>query len=183
MSKTQEAFRLFDAYNMQDPRTVNVNGKSYPTEYFYALQLYNWVRKLEPAASEVLLLASRAQHIGRWKSPRESYPAGKAGYLSWRADLKKFHAETAAQLLTKAGYDENTIASVQRIILKQNIKTDHEVQVMEDALCLVFLEFQYEDFRKEHDEEQVTRIIRKTWKKMSDNGRAAALSLNQDLRI
>ena len=134
--------------------------------------------KLEPAASESLLLASRAQHIGRWKSPRTSYPDGKAGYLNWRSDLKRFHADTAGALMMEAGYDAETIASVQRIILKDHIKTDHEVQVMEDALCLVFLQFQYEEFMLLHDEAKVIRILQKSWKKMSVQGREVALTLH-----
>jgi len=178
MNRIDRAIELFDAYNQQDPRKIEWEGVNYASEYFYALQLYNWVLKLEPAASESLLLASRAQHIGRWKSPRTSYPDGKAGYLNWRSDLKRFHADTAGALMMEAGYDAETIASVQRIILKDHIKTDHEVQVMEDALCLVFLQFQYEEFMLLHDEAKVIRILQKSWKKMSVQGREVALTLH-----
>ena len=80
MSKLDKAFKLFDEYNKQDPHVITWNGIDYPAEYFYALQLYNWVKKLAPNASETLLLASRAQHIGRWKISRDTYPSGKAGY-------------------------------------------------------------------------------------------------------
>jgi hypothetical protein len=49
---------------------------------------------------------------------------------------------------------------------------------MENALCLVFLEFQFDDFISKHDEEKIIRIIQKSWKKMSAPGREAALALN-----
>lgn len=177
MEKLQKAFSLFDEYNKQDTATFVWEGSTYPAEYFYALQLYNWVLKLEPQASEQLLLASRSQHLGRFTIPREEYPEGKTGYLNWRSNLAKFHAEKAAEFMRQAGYDEDTITGTQRIILKQKIKLDHEVQTIENALCLVFLEFQYEDFRKKHSEDKMLHILRKTWNKMSDPGRNAALTL------
>lgn len=182
MNKLDTAFKLFDEYNKQDPHIINYEGVDYPAEYFYALQLYNWVKKLDPNASEALLLASRAQHIGRWKIPRETYPSGKAGYYKWRIELAKFHTEVAAQLMQQAGYNEETIKKVQHIILKEHLREDEEVQVMENALCLVFLEFQYAGFIAKHDDESVIRILRKTWNKMTEAGRVAALSLSYNGR-
>jgi hypothetical protein len=182
MSRLEKAFKLFDDYNKQDPNILSWNGLQFPAEYFYALQLHEWVKKLEPAAGEALLLASRSQHIGRWQIPRENYPMNKAGYLTWRMTLAKFHADTAASLMKEAGYEEELIAEVQHIILKKNLKSDHAVQVMENALCLVFLEFQYHDFIINHDDDKVIRIIQKSWRKMTEPGRAAALKLHFDAR-
>ncbi len=182
MNKLEKAFELFDAYNKQDPHTINWKGIDYPAEYFYALQLYNWVKELERNASEILLLASRSQHIGRWKSPREGYPAGKAGYYKWRINLAKFHAETAGDLMLKAGYDDHDIKAVQSIILKEHLLTNPEVQIMEDALCLVFLQFQFEDFISKHEEQKILTILKRTWIKMSQRGRSAALALSYNER-
>ncbi|MBC7826711.1 MAG: DUF4202 domain-containing protein [Chitinophagaceae bacterium] len=178
MKKLDKAFELFDAYNRRDPNKINWDGNEYPAEYFYALQLYNWVKKLVPGASVALLTASRCQHIGRWKIPRNKYPLGKAGYLRWRSDLAKFHAATAEELLNGIGYDQTEINEVRHILLKQDLKNDEDVQVMENALCLVFLEFQFEEFIAKHDEEKLIRIVQKSWKKMSEPGRSAALTLN-----
>jgi hypothetical protein len=177
MEKFNKAIELFDAYNKQDPNKLKWEGEEYPAEYFYALQLYNWVKKLRPQADMPLLLASRSQHIGRWKIPRSQYPLGKAGYLRWRSELARFHAATAEDLLHQAGYNDSEINKVKHILLKQNLKTDDEVQIMENALCLVFLEFQLEDFILKHDVEKLVRILQKTWKKMSEPGRQAALNL------
>lgn len=177
MSKLEKAFVVFDAFNRQDPNTITCDGTVYPFTYFYAQQLYRWVKKLKPQASEALLLASRSQHIGRWQIPRTSYPAGKAGYLRWRTDLARFHAEKAGELMREAGYGEDEIKAVQRIIRKENLRTDEDVQTMENALCLVFLQFQLDDFLRQHDEAKVVRILQKTWRKMSEPGRQAALAL------
>ena len=169
IEKFERAIALFDTYNHMDPNRVISDGKTYPAEYFYALQLYTWVNKLEEAPSEALLLASRCQHIGRWELPRESYPEGKAGYLNWRSNLATYHAQKAEEILLGAGYDDETIERVKLIVLKKQIKADEEVQAIENALCLVFLEFQLEDFIAEHDDAKVIRILQKSWAKMSEN--------------
>lgn len=169
---------LFDDYNRRSPEHLVYEGQDYPAEYFYALKLHKWVKELDPDASESLLLASRAQHIGRWEIARNTYPEGRAGYLKWRTDLSKFHAAKAAEILQSVGYDADTIERVQQIIRKQRIKADDEVQTMENALCLVFLQYQYDDLIAKTSEEKMVTILQKTWAKMSDPGRNKALSLS-----
>ncbi len=177
MTKLEQAFQYFDAYNMQDPNKIIWNDKEYPSELFYALKLYESVKKLEPKPSEALLLASRCQHIGRWEIERKSYPEGRIGYLKWRSDLSKFHAKETKEILESLNYDDNITNRVIDIILKKRLKTDPEVQTMENALCLVFLEFQYDDLIVKLSEEKMVNILHKTWAKMSDPGKEMALSL------
>lgn len=177
-NRINKAFELFDNYNSRDIKKYIFNGLEYPQELFFAKEVYKSVLELNPEASEALLLASRCQHIGRWEIPRESYPDGKAGYLNWRSNLAKYHAEKAAEILTQVGYEEETIQNVKRIVLKQQLKTDPEVQTMENALCLVFLQFEYEAFLQKHSDEKIIRILQKTWGKMTQPGRDAALKLN-----
>ncbi|WP_215242069.1 DUF4202 domain-containing protein [Dyadobacter helix] len=177
MNKLEVAFSLFDGYNMRCPQHISWQGKDYPLEYFYALKLYEWVKKLSPAAAESLLLASRCQHIGRWEIARNTYPEGRVGYLKWRSDLAKYHAKIAEGFLREAGYDQEMIDSVREIVLKQKIKHNPAVQTMENALCLVFLEFQYDELISRHTDEKLIGILRKTWAKMSSEGQEAALGL------
>lgn len=177
MTKRENVFALFDAYNQQDPRKIEWEGISYPFEYFYSLQLYTWVMKLKPDAQEPLVLAARCQHIGRWHITRSQYPKGKAGYFNWRRTLAQFHAETAGSLLAEGGYDAVTIKLVQRILLKEQLIKNGDVQVMEDALCLVFLQFQYENFLATHEEDMILKIMKTSWNKMSEQGREEALKL------
>jgi len=177
MDKLEKAFSLFDAYNQQSPETLIWDGVEYPSEYFYALKRYDWVRVLQPEAPESLLLASRAQHIGRWEITRDSYPEGRVGYLKWRSDLGKFHAKKASELLDEAGYDQETITRVKEIIQKQKLKSDDDVQTIENALCLVFLQYQFDDLIEKLSEEKMIDILRKTWGKMSEPGRNHALAL------
>ncbi|MCT7653654.1 DUF4202 domain-containing protein [Oceanimonas sp. NS1] len=51
------------------------------------------------------------------------------------------------------------------------------MQILEDVICLVFVQHYLEDFAAGHDEDKVVDIIRKTWRKMSEQGHQAALAL------
>ncbi|TDE10246.1 DUF4202 domain-containing protein [Dyadobacter psychrotolerans] len=177
MAKLETAFGRFDEYNKNAPESITWDGKQFPSEYFYALKLYEWVIKLDGNASEALLLASRSQHIGRWEIARKTYPDGRAGYLKWRSDLSRFHAAKAGEILQSVGYDQEMTERVGEIIRKSKLKTDPDVQTMENALCLVFLEFQFDELIEKLSEEKMIDILRKTWAKMSEPGREAALSL------
>jgi hypothetical protein len=171
--KFDAALRRFDAENARDPNLEN----GQPRELLYAQRLTDWVLKLCPHAGETLRLAARCQHICRWESPRENYPPTRAGYLKWRADLKKFHAEKSGAILRETGYDDATIRRVQDLNLKKNFPADPEARVLEDALCLVFLEFQFAALAAKNDDEKMINALRKSWAKMTETARAEALKL------
>jgi len=172
------ALRRFDEENSRDPNQEIVAGKSHPRELIYAQWLTDWVLKLSPHASEPLRLAARCQHICRWEIPRNSYPMDKPGYLRWRADLKQFHAKKSADILREVGYDEAIIQRVQELNLKKNHPNDPEVCVLEDALCLVFLERQFADLAAKSEDDKVINALQKSWKKMSPAAHAEALKLH-----
>ena len=176
--KFDAAIRRFDEENSRDPNREN----SQPRELLYAQRLTDWVFKLCPDASEALRLAARCQHICRWQSPRENYPMTRPGYLKWRADLKKFHAQKSGEILRATGYDEETIHRVQDLNLKKNFPADPEVRVLEDALCLVFLEFQFAALAAKSDDEKMINALRKSWEKMTEAARAEALKLSYNER-
>ena len=141
----RRAIAEFDLLNGRDPNHRRVGGETVPFELFFARRLTEWVLRLEPSASEAALLAARCQHLCRWEIPRSDYPMGRAGYLAWRRDLKVFHADKSAEVLEKVGYDSQTIDRVRSINLKKGLRKDAEVQLIEDALCLVFLQEQLDD--------------------------------------
>jgi hypothetical protein len=168
----------FDLENAGDPNVEIVDGKSHPRELIYAQWLTDWVLKLSPNASESLRLAARCQHLCRWEIPRDSYPMDKPGYLRWRADLKKLHAEKSARILREVSYDEATIQRVQALNLKQNFPADPEVRVLEDALCLVFLERQFTALAAKSDDDKMINALKKSWKKMTPAAHVEALRLH-----
>src|SRR5271156_3907128 len=163
----QRAIERIDAENARDPNMEPCDGAAQPRELLYARRLTGWLLKLAPDASETLRLAARCQHICRWMIPRESYPMTKAGYLRWRNDLKNFHAKKAGEILAQAGCDEAVIKKVQDLNLKKNFPGDLESRVLEDALCLVFLEFQLAGLAEKTAEDKMINAIQKTWKKMT----------------
>ena len=173
----QAALHRFDEENTRDPNCETVSGVSHPRELLYADRLTGWVMKLAPDASEALRLAARCQHLCRWQIPRASYPMTRPGYLLWRSDLKKFHSQKAGEILRACGYPEETVLRVQQLNLKQNFPADPECCVLEDALCLVFLEFQLADLAEKTAADKVVNAIQKSWKKMTPRGREAALKL------
>jgi hypothetical protein len=176
-ARFENAIRKFDEENSRDPNLENVESRMVPRELIYAQWLTNWVLKLKPDASEELLLAARSQHICRWMHPRDSYPMTRAGYLKWRENLKKFHARRAGEILANAGYPQAVIARVQSLNLKENFPTDPDSCVLEDALCLVFLERQLAPLAARSTEEQMVNALRKAWQKMTPNARTLAISI------
>ena len=174
----QTASALIDAENTQDPNSEIFQSVSYPKELLYSNRMYEKLMNFHPNASEEVQIASKAQHICRWKMPRESYPMDRVGYLKWREDLKKFHAKMTAGILEKVGYNADFIARVSFLIEKKLLKKDEETQLLEDVICLVFLEYYFDPFVQKHDREKMKNIILKTWNKMSENGHQEALKIN-----
>jgi hypothetical protein len=178
----EAALRRFDAENARDPNTETAVGVVQPRELLYAQRLSDWVLRLCPDASEVLRLAARCQHLCRWEIPRSSYPMTRAGYLQWRACLKKFHAQKASDILRELGYPEAVAARVQDLNLKKHFPDDPETRVLEDALCLVFLEHQLADLAARTAEDKTINALQKSWQKMTSAARAEALKLKYGVR-
>jgi hypothetical protein len=166
--KFHTAIERFDAANAEDP-----DGQ----ELIYSQRMSEWLEQLAPDASEALKLAARSQHIRRWEIPRDRYPMNRGGYHRWRNELAAFHAKLAGEILRKVGYDEAMVGRVQSLLKKERLKEDPEAQLLEDVICLVFLQHYFAEFAKEHDEEKLIGILRKTWRKMSERGHEAALNL------
>ncbi len=168
--------QALDNLNRQDPNTESVDGQNHPKELVYAQRLHHWVLELNPQASEVLQIAARGAHVGRWKSPRSDYEEGRIGYLKWREDLKKYHASEVRRIMQEQGYSQEDQDHATAIILKKSLK-DPDTQTLEDALCLVFLEFQFDELIAKTEKDKMIDIIQKTWRKMSETAHARALRL------
>jgi hypothetical protein len=173
----QEAIRLIEEQNSQDPNQESWQGKSYPKEFFYSMRMSESLEKFAPDASEVLRLAARAQHICRWKKSRDKFPMDRKGYLQWRNELKQMHAEITQEILNSVEYSTAFIDQVCSLIEKKNLKQNPNAQTLEDVVCLVFLQYYLADFSQKKDEEKIIEILRKTWRKMSERGHSEALKL------
>jgi len=177
-SRFEKALQKFDAENAQDPNSEIINGVAHPKELVYAQRMTACLQKVAPEASEALQLAVRCQHIRRWEISRRDFVEGLQGYNKWRNTLKKYHAEIAGRILEEVGYPEEIIARVQFLVQKRQLKIDAEVQLLEDIICLVFLEYYFVDFARQHPVEKVVDILQKTWPKMTPQGQQLALQLS-----
>ncbi len=170
-----QAIALFDAANAEDPN----QDEGQPKELLYARRMSDMIARFAPDASEAAQLAVRAQHIQRWKVPRNTYPMTREGYHAWRTGLYTFQADTAGELMRQAGYDDAMTERVRKAVGKRGIKSNPDTQMLEDVASLVFIEHYMLAFahsKPEYDEAKWLEIIRKTWKKMSKGAQAFALS-------
>ena len=180
----QKAIALIDAANAEDPNIEIIEGKEVPKELLYSQRMTDMIERYLPQADEVGKLSVRAQHIQRWKSPRSDYPMNRKGYHQWRTNLYKFHANTAAKYLEEAGYDNTFIERVKNAIGKKSLRSNPDTQIVEDVAALVFIEHYMLAFYEKHpeySEDKWVDIILKTWKKMSPEAQAFALSGQLDL--
>lgn len=200
---------LADAAHAQDPTPAS-DGTSRRHAQVYHARVLHWSRRLcaqEPAQrpSEALLLASQTQHILRFTRPRDTFPAGRAGYLRWRREMYTFHAEHAAGLMRQAGYthdaDDELVGRVKELVSKQGLSAainkdaketgegaaaasdEDELRLLEDAVCVTFLELEYDAFVRKmldssdtsaEEEDKLVQVVRRTWRKMGPRGRHAA---------
>jgi Domain of unknown function (DUF4202) len=167
-----------DHANACDPHVVQIDGRTVPAELLYSQRMSDALAHMAPDASELLRIAARGQHIERWTSPRAGYPPGRAGYLKWRNDLKEFHARRLGEIMAAAGYEPHDTARVGAIVRKERLRSDPEVQMLEDVICVVFLEHYLADFMVKTDDAKLARILARTWNKMSAQGHAHAGKLN-----
>lgn len=176
-SRLQKVLARIDAANAQDPNMEETGRAAEPAALLYGKRMSEVLGEFSPNASEELQIAVRAQHIERWKRPRKDYAEGRTGYLEWRRDAARFHAERVSELMQLEGYDEQERESVAALVLKQGIKRDPEAQTLEDVACLVFMRWYFAPFSTKHTQEELFRIVKKTARKMSASGRNAALKL------
>ncbi|KIW01835.1 uncharacterized protein PV09_06686 [Verruconis gallopava] len=176
-TRFDNTIELIDKAHSEDPNKITVDGKEVPYELHYAQKMTHYLTLRSSSASETLRLAIRSQHFRRWEVPRNSYPMTKLGYHSWRTFLKKRQAEQVAQICLDCGYSAEDAERVAALIRKEDLKSDEETQILEDVACLVFLDDQFEAFQKDHDEDKIIGILRKTWGKMTEKGHELALQI------
>lgn len=172
-SELTAAFTAIDAANAADPNIIEWRDERWPRAQLQGMLATEWVEVLDPRAIDEVLLAARAHHVRRWAIARASYPDGRVGYLRWRRALKEVHAEVVAEILPGAGISPDAVARVQALVRKEGLGHDPETQLVEDAICLTFIETQFEELAARLDHDRLVTAVQKTVVKMSD--RAVAL--------
>lgn len=172
MSKTLDSvLNAIDAANAKDPRQDN----GQPEALLYGQRMSEECARLFPEAPEILQIAARGQHVERWVLKRLDYPEGRAGYLKWRRDLGAHHATTVSGFMAEAGYSAEDREAVEKMLRKEGLKRDENVQALEDVICFVFLKWYFAPFAAKHPDEKVQGIVEKTARKMSEDARQRVL--------
>lgn len=180
VARLQAVLDAIDAANEADPTSVTSGDQVLlPLALAEGRAAFEWVRRLRGTAGapDALLIAARGHHIRRWESPREEFPRDRAGYQAWRSRLYAVHADHLAAIMRAEGYDAAEVDAMSAIVHKRGIKTDPDVQTYEDAVALAFLEIQFAPFAARTPRATTVRALRRTWRKMSEAGHAAALTL------
>lgn len=172
MTRLAAVLSAIDVANAGDP--TQEDGR--PAALVYGERMSAELSRLSSDASGLLQIAARGQHVERWKLPRSEYPEGRDGYLAWRHEQGRLHAERVASLMADTGYSETDQDRVRVMLRKEGIKRDPEVQMLEDVICFVFLKWYFVPFATKHDPEAITKIVVKTARKMSADGRARVLA-------
>ena len=171
MSKLNDALAAIDTANAADPNLED--GE--PAARLYGQRMSAELDRLFPDASDPLRIAARGQHIERWVLGRKDFPEGRAGYLKWRTDLAHHHASRVGEIMQAAGYSAEDADQAGRMIRKEGIKRDDQVQALEDVICFTFLKWYFAPFAPTQDPAKLERIVTKTARKMSAEGRARVL--------
>ncbi|MDQ2066390.1 DUF4202 domain-containing protein [Xinfangfangia sp. CPCC 101601] len=166
------ALALIDAANAADP---NLEAGE-PAALLYGQRMTEELDRLFPDADPILRIAARGQHVERWLLPRSSYPMGKPGYLEWRREQGRRHAERVAGIMAEAGFPEADQQRAGTLLRKEGIKRDALVQALEDVICFTFLRWYFEPFAATRPAEDIPGIVEKTARKMSPEARARVLA-------
>ncbi len=169
--KLDLAFARIDAANAADPNLDD----GQPAELLYGQRMTAEQDALYPDAGEPLRIACRGQHIERWKLPRKDFPDDRAGYLKWRSEQGRRHAERVAAIMREAGYDADEIAHAEKMLRQEGIKRDADVQALEDVACFTFMRHYMTPFAETQAPADMERIVNRTARKMSAMARARAL--------
>lgn len=154
-----------------DPTKEPENGQAYPAEFLYGRRMLKILDMIIPDSSYTLKLAAQFQHFKRWSIPRGSYPYDKRGYHQWRRVVMEYQLQETHKLLSEihmGDVDRNTIINA---LKNQGDKSNVDAQILVDTSCLVFIKWYMEGFAVKHESDKVQDIMKKTMRKMTENGR------------
>ncbi|TLP65727.1 DUF4202 domain-containing protein [Parasedimentitalea maritima] len=166
-----QVLQAIDTANAADPNLED----GQPTELLYGQRMSDELTRLFPDASDLLQIAARGQHVERWKLKRKSYPEGRVGYLTWRKDQGRHHADVVTAMMQDAGFDASDVEVTGQMLRKEGLKRNANVQALEDVICFVFIKWYFAPFAAKHSPERIQDIVEKTARKMSSEGRARVL--------
>eukprot|EP00775_Hariotina_reticulata_P002487 gene2487-2790_t len=182
--KLDKAIALIDAANSEDPSRVQVDGESAPYRVAYSRWLTDWVKRVDPKASDELLILARGKSIQSWKLSdikRDDYAPNTPGQRQWEVDRKKWLAQRLLDVVKEAGYDESTQLLIEDVMMSRNLPDPRDIrkydligvfgmvnyrtlaavcmlQTLDDAEALLFLEKNFEEMFNRMPADEVAAV-------------------------
>ncbi|CAE7226601.1 unnamed protein product [Symbiodinium natans] len=156
-----------------------------PEDIAYGKEVEKWCLEIaggQAAVGPALLVAARAHKIEKAAVRRSQFPGSEEGHAQWKATLKQKQEMRLKPILAKAGWGSDAIERVTALLSMDGPREDKDMQVIEDATCLVFLETDLRSMKIE-DHTKLVDLLHKTWVKMSPRAQQKALLLEYDAAL
>jgi hypothetical protein len=155
-------------------------------DYNHALDVWQWILRLDPAASPALQFAALFHDIERLISEADVRVEQHApDYQQFKDEHARNGAELACQLLRGAGIAADVAQRAAAIIVAHERRSDDaEVTTLNDADALSFFSLNSSGYANYFGPEQTRKKIAWTWNRMSAAARARTKSmrLRHDVR-
>jgi hypothetical protein len=144
-----------------------------PEDYRHALNVRDWVRRLEPDAGTALQLAALCHDIERAFPERKVLRDDYASY----DDFKRAHASNSAritrELLLEHSLDKELVERVCFLVRHHEFgyDGDPEVTVLKDADSLSFFDVNVLHYLQREGEAETLRRMRWGYRRLSDTGK------------
>ncbi|KAF8072415.1 hypothetical protein HT031_000074 [Scenedesmus sp. PABB004] len=191
-----KALALIDAGNAEDPTKVQVDGESVPYRLAYSRWLSEWVLRLDPKASDELLILARGRSIQSWKLAdikRDDYAPNTPGQRQWEVDRKKWLANRLLEAVKEAGYGEETCGLIEDVMLSRSLPDPRDIrkydllgplgmvnfrtlravvmlQTLADADALLFLDKNFAEMFNRMPADEVAAVCKRELSRLSQNG-------------
>ena len=155
-------------------------------DYNHALDVRQWLLRLEPDASLAVQLAALFHDVERLVSePDARVEHLAADYQSFKDAHAAKGAEMALAALAEAGVDEQVRTRVAELIAKhERPSEDAEVALLNDADALSFFSLNSHGYSTYFGPEQTKKKVAYTWNRMSERARKRMVNvrLRMDVR-
>ncbi|HEX8255430.1 MAG TPA: DUF4202 family protein, partial [Thermoanaerobaculia bacterium] len=155
-------------------------------DYNHALDVRQWLLRLDPDASLALQLAALFHDVERLVSEADVRVEHLAAdYQSFKDAHAAKGAEMAMATLAEAGVGESVRSRVAELIAKHERPTDDaDVALLNDADALSFFSLNSHGYASYFGPEQTKKKVAYTWNRMRDGARAklATVRLRADVR-
>lgn len=202
-TKLEKALSLITEANSKDPSRVDVDGEKMPYRVVYAKWLSDWVKQVDPKASDELLIYTHGKSLESWKLSeirRDDYAPNAPGQKQWEQDRKQWQAARLTAVMKEAGYPDSSVQLIEDIMLNKGVPDPRDMrkfdlvgpfgminyrlleqakilQTVYDAEALLFLERTFPQMFAQLPADEVGVVLKRELSRLSERGIMKALSM------